>query len=488
MSSHPISVRNKSSKFTLTKKEFNDNLNKFGGNILANKIINEINNNQSDFFHFKKTVLKKNIKNNHIQSSNRFRGKINNQTIDKSKKNLNNLNTDFLKLFREMNLLKKSKNSNKTAIEISLQEKSKLKSMYNPSVSHSKSKGKNNSKTNKNNNNIKKPKKQNSKSKNLKINSNYEPLHTDEKNNILNNTQRNIIFNSNYKKKSYNINKKNNKLPKKTFKTFNPFTIKFAKPINGQIKNKMKQSNITTYHINFSKIIPNKLNNSLHHNINKTQEIIHNTSKTKQKQDYKKSINERNNSNNNLNKNNNIKNNFNNIKNKTKTKSNSNNNNNISNNINNISKNEKSETQINKEKEKEKVREIKNIKEYINDFFDDKNISNIDDFEEKVNMSNNDDIDDDESDNSGVLAYDEVRDIIVYYDMGDLNKKQGYLFDKGDYKNFLNTKKETYLNFFLNNNNNNENNRVLKIENKKKTPPTNESSKNKKNFINIIKN
>ena len=86
------------------------------------------------------------------------------------------------------------------------------------------------------------------------------------------------------------------------------------------------------------------------------------------------------------------------------------------------------------------------------------------------------------------MAYDEVRDIIVYYDMGDLNKKQGYLFDKGDYKNFLNTKKETYLNFFLNNNNNNENNRVLKIENKKRTPPTNESSKNKKNFINIIKN
>ena len=88
----------------------------------------------------------------------------------------------------------------------------------------------------------------------------------------------------------------------------------------------MKQSNITTYHINFSKLIPNKINNSLHHNINKTQEIIHNTSKTKQKQDYKKSINERNSSNNNLSKNNNIKNNINNIKNKTKTKSNSNNN------------------------------------------------------------------------------------------------------------------------------------------------------------------
>ena len=488
MNSHPISVRNKSSKFTLTKKEFNDNLNKFGGNILANKIINEINNNQSDFFHYKKAALKKNIKNNPIQSSNRFGGKINNHTIDKSKKSLNTLNTDFLKLFREMNLLKKTKNSNKTAIEVSLQEKSKLKSMYNPSVSHSKSKGKNNSKTNKNkNNNVKKPKKQNSKSKNLKINSNYEPLHTDEKNNILNNTQRNIIFNSNYKKKSYN---KNNKLPKKTFKTFNPFTIKFAKPINGQIKNKMKQSNITTYHINFSKLIPNKINNSLHHNINKTQEIIHNTSKTKTKQDYKKSINERNSSNNNLSQNNNIKNNINNIKNKTKTKSNSNNNNSNINtsNINNISKNQKSEKQINKEKEKEIVKDIKNIKDYLNNFIDDKNISNIDYFDEKeVNISNNDDIDDDESENSGVLAYDEVRDIIVYYDMGDLNKKQGYLFDKDDYKYFLNTKKENYLNFFLNNNNN-ENNRVLKIENKKRTPPTNESSKNKKNFINIIKN
>ncbi len=318
MNSHPISVRNKSSKFTLTKKEFNDNLNKFGGNILANKIISEINNNQSDFFHYKKTALKKNIKNNPIQSSNRFGGKLNNQTIDKSKKTLNTLNTDFLKLFREMNLLKKTKNSNKTAIEVSLNEKSKIKSMYNPSVSHSKSKGKNNSKTNKNkNNNIKKPKKQNSKSKNLKINSNYEPIHTDEKNHILNNTQRNIIFNSNYKKKNYN---KNNKLPKKTFKTFNPFTIKFAKPINGQIKNKMKQSNITTYHINFSKLIPNKINNSLHHNINKTQEIIHNTSKTKTKQDYKKSINERNSSNNNLSQNNNIKNNINNFKNKNSLK------------------------------------------------------------------------------------------------------------------------------------------------------------------------
>ncbi len=435
MNSHPISLRNKTSKFTLTKKEFYDNINRIGNNINTNKIINNL---QNEYVQYKKSALKKNPPNNKIKSSNRFSGKLNNNTIDKSKKNLNTFNTEFLKLFREINLLKKNKTSNKTAIEGSLQDKSKLKSIYNKSVSNSKSKGKNSTKYNKKNN-IKKPNNQNSKTKNLKINSDstYEAIHTNEKNDTLNNTQRNVILTSNNKKKNFNINnQQKNKLPKKAFKTFNPFTIKFAKPINGQLKNKMKQSNITTYNINFSKLIPNKIN-SLQNNINKTQEIIHNTSK--QKQDLKKPKKEYYNSNNNIIKN------INNTSNKNKKES-----------INNLSKDKKKEIQ-NKNEEKENIiKQDKNSKTK-NDLYNlmvEENISNIDVFDDKDNFVKNNDNDDEESDdNSGVLAYDEVRDIIVYYDMGDLEKKQGYLFQKDDYKNFLSSeKKENYLNFFINEN------------------------------------
>ena len=47
MNSHPISVRNKNSKFTLTKKEFYNNINKIGNNINANKIKLKIKKNQN---------------------------------------------------------------------------------------------------------------------------------------------------------------------------------------------------------------------------------------------------------------------------------------------------------------------------------------------------------------------------------------------------------------------------------------------------------
>ena len=268
MSSNPVSVRNKSSKFTLTKKEFYNNINKIGNNAITIK--NNFGSNfPSEFSQYKKTTLKKNNKIN--KNSNRFNLKTNNNTINKSKKDFNTLNTDFLKLFRQFDLLKKNKNSNKTAIEASLQEK---KMIYPPSVSNSKSKGKNNNKNNNKNNSKQK-------NKNLKINSNYEPLYSNEKNITISNnntSQRNNILTSHIKNKKINSNLQKNKIPKKTFKTFNPFHIKFAKPINALNKNKIKQSNITTYQINFSKLIPNKIH-SLQNNINKTQEI-RNSSKT----------------------------------------------------------------------------------------------------------------------------------------------------------------------------------------------------------------
>ena len=120
MSSHPVSVRNKSSKFTLTKKDFYENINKIGNNAIAIKNFNI--NFPSEFSQYKKTTLKKNTKNK-TQNSIRFNLKTNNNTLDKSKKELNTLNTDFLKLFRQFEILKKTKNSNKTAIDVSLHEK-----------------------------------------------------------------------------------------------------------------------------------------------------------------------------------------------------------------------------------------------------------------------------------------------------------------------------------------------------------------------------
>ena len=463
MTSHPISVRNKSSKFTLTKKEFHEGINKIANNAIAIKDMNKIINYQSEFSQYKKSTLKKNTKNNQTQNSNHINNKGNN-TIDKSKKILNTLNSDFLKLFREMDLLKKNKYSNKTAID-SLQEKNKLKkSIHNQSIINSKSKEKNLSIQNKNNN-FKKPKKQNSKSKNLKINSIYEPIHTNEKNNTFNNTQRNVILTSNNKKKSINLNNNNiqkKKFPKKNFKTFNPFHIKFSKPINGLLKNKIKQSNITTYNINFSKLIPNKIN-SLQNHFNKTQDIIHNTSKTKKKQDFKKSVKKNNNSNNN-------------ILNDKKFL------NNKDNKLNNTMINKKID---NNKKEYSNKNLNKLSKDEINNFEIEKNLSDIDIFDEKENLKNNDDDDDEESENSGVLAYDEVRDIIIYYDMGEIEKKNGYLFNKDDYKNFLYLKKDFYLNFFFNKNNNF--NRNIKLENKKQKVKSNDN-KIKNNFINEIKN
>ena len=122
------------------------------------------------------------------------------------------------------------------------------------------------------------------------------------------------------------------------------------------------------------------------------------------------------------------------------------------------------------------VKDVNNIKDYLNNFIDDKDISNIDNFEEKVNISNNDDIDEDESDNSGVLAYDEVRDIIVYYDMEDIEKNKGYLFSDNDYNNFINFKKESYLKFFFEKNN--ANTEIIKSSDKKQKNLKNNMNKN----------
>ena len=459
MTSQPISLRNKSSKFTLTKKEFYENINK--RDIIIKNNIGSIF--PSEFSQYKKITLKKN---NKIQNLNHFNLKKNNNTIDKSKNN--NINSDFLKLFRQFDLFKKNKTSNNTAIEVSLQEK-RLKSIFTSSVSNSKSKGKNNQKQNFKS----KQQKKNTKNQKLKItfNSNYDALKYNEKNNTINNIstiQKNIILTSHHQNKKLNDYLQKNDKPKKNFKIFNPFHIKFAKPINSFNKNKIKQSNITTYQISFSKLIPNQIH-SLQNNFNKTQEIHNNNNSKKKNKEIKDKTSNKESYNNSINQ----------INENIKINNNNNNNSNSNNNNHNISINQ------NKQINQDKIIIKENIDKYINNEIEslkiNQNINNIDLFDEIDNYLNYND--DEESDNSGVLAYDEVRDIIIYYDMGDLNKKQNYLFEKDDYKNYVNNKKNIYLDFFVKNNLNQENNRVLKInENKKQTPPTNDTIKTKKNY------
>jgi hypothetical protein len=48
----------------------------------------------------------------------------------------------------------------------------------------------------------------------------------------------------------------------------------------------------------------------------------------------------------------------------------------------------------------------------------------------------------------GELGLDEVKDIIIYYNLNNV-KNKNYLFQKNDYINFLEKRKNKYLNFFL---------------------------------------
>ena len=52
----------------------------------------------------------------------------------------------------------------------------------------------------------------------------------------------------------------------------------------------------------------------------------------------------------------------------------------------------------------------------------------------------------------GELGIDEVQDLIKYYDFKKISKKnnENYLFNKNDYEQFIQNKKEKYLNYFFN--------------------------------------
>lgn len=87
------------------------------------------------------------------------------------------------------------------------------------------------------------------------------------------------------------------------------------------------------------------------------------------------------------------------------------------------------------------------------------------------------DDEDEEEDTSGVLAYDEVKDIIIYYDFSDIKSNESNLFYSNDYEEYQKEEKDFYLQYFGFNTKNNET----------KSPSTNASSKTKTNYVPVIK-
>jgi hypothetical protein len=102
---------------------------------------------------------------------------------------------------------------------------------------------------------------------------------------------------------------------------------------------------------------------------------------------------------------------------------------------------------------------ITSTTENSKEFFEvNKNISNLDEFGnfnisstilDKDYFNENNFTCDENKNDSGVLSYDEVRDIIVYYDMGEIERKNDFLFEKNDFEEFVRKKKKKYEKFFF---------------------------------------
>ncbi len=81
---------------------------------------------------------------------------------------------------------------------------------------------------------------------------------------------------------------------------------------------------------------------------------------------------------------------------------------------------------------------------------------------------------------SGVLTFDEVKDIIVYYDFKDVNLKSRHLFSPNDYNFFNSEYRSKYMNALFGGE------PGTHVDNNR-SYSTKDSSSNKKNFASIIK-
>ena len=95
----------------------------------------------------------------------------------------------------------------------------------------------------------------------------------------------------------------------------------------------------------------------------------------------------------------------------------------------------------------------KNKKEKYNtnNYSNDKREKELDETESPIKM----DTDKVTNENSGVLSFDQVKDIICYYNMNSPDINNNFLFKKNERQIYDINKKNKYINFFLDNNNNN---------------------------------
>jgi hypothetical protein len=88
----------------------------------------------------------------------------------------------------------------------------------------------------------------------------------------------------------------------------------------------------------------------------------------------------------------------------------------------------------------------------------------------------------DKTNESGVLTFDEVKDIIVYYHFKDVNINERNIFFKNDVEIFNQENRMKYMNLFFNNQS-----EVGAVIDNNKSYSTKDSSSNKKNYISLIK-
>jgi hypothetical protein len=91
-------------------------------------------------------------------------------------------------------------------------------------------------------------------------------------------------------------------------------------------------------------------------------------------------------------------------------------------------------------------------------------------------------VSEDDHNESGVLTFDEVKDIIVYYDFKNFDVRERGIFGKNEYNRFMTYSKNKYQNILFPNKSETE----IIMENNK-SASTKDSSSTKKNFISVIK-
>lgn len=99
-----------------------------------------------------------------------------------------------------------------------------------------------------------------------------------------------------------------------------------------------------------------------------------------------------------------------------------------------------------RDEEDNSLKPTQNIENYIN--CETKTEKELDENESPIHSSKKFS-DEKNEDNSGALTYDEVKDIIVYYDMKKIEKKEEYLFCKNENEIFTRNMKNKYFNIFF---------------------------------------